>query len=136
MIVGFGTDVHDIERTADAIARNGSKYLERLFTASEIAAGEVRTDAAAFFRKAVCCQGGLREGAGTGISNSVRWLDMEIRNDELRAPHIALAGGAMRRAKKLLPPGSTATFHLSMATADGTAIATVILEARFTLRGV
>lgn len=136
MIVGFGTDVHDIERTADAIARNGSKYLERLFTASEIAAGEVRTDAAAFFARRFAAKEACAKALGTGISNSVRWLDMEIRNDELRAPHIALAGGAMRRAKKLLPPGSTATFHLSMATADGTAIATVIFEARFTLRGL
>jgi holo-[acyl-carrier-protein] synthase len=57
----------------------------------------IRLNSERFAAKEACAK-----ALGTGTSNSVHWLDIEIKNDELRAPHIALAGGALRRAKKAL----------------------------------
>jgi holo-[acyl-carrier protein] synthase len=130
LIVGMGTDVFEVERTADAIARHGRRYLDRLFTPAELSAGDGRRDAAAFFARRFAAKEACAKALGTGITASVRWLDIEISNDALGAPRIALSGGALRRMKWLLPRGRTAGLYVSLATADGIAVATVILEAR------
>jgi phosphopantetheinyl transferase (holo-ACP synthase) len=49
MIVGIGTDCCELERIADAIERRGDRFLVRVFTHAERAAGAKRPEPAAYF---------------------------------------------------------------------------------------
>src|SRR5438270_13615904 len=98
LIIGIGTDIHEVERTADAINRRGIRYLERLFTTKEIAAGKNRRDAEAFFARRFAAKEACAKALGTGITGRVGWHDMEISTDRLGGPKIVLSGGALRRA--------------------------------------
>jgi phosphopantetheinyl transferase (holo-ACP synthase) len=86
------------------------KTRNRLQLPAELAAGERRRDAAAFFARRFAAKEACAKALGTGITSSVRWLDIEISSDALGAPRIALTGGALRRMKRLLPRGRTAGF--------------------------
>jgi holo-[acyl-carrier protein] synthase len=129
LIIGVGTDIHEIERTAEAIKRHGAKYLRRLFTAAEIEAGASRRDAAGFFARRFAAKEACAKALGTGITGRVSWHDIEISTDELGAPKIAISGGALRRARQLAPKASQISVHISLATAGRMCIAVVVLEA-------
>jgi holo-[acyl-carrier protein] synthase len=130
LIIGVGTDIHEIERTAEAIKRHGAKYLKRLFTAAEIAAGESRRDAACFFARRFAAKEACAKALGTGITGRVSWPDIEISTDELGAPKIAISGGALRRARRLAPKASKIAVHVTLASAAGMSIAVAVVEAR------
>ncbi|OSI65613.1 holo-[acyl-carrier-protein] synthase [Bradyrhizobium canariense] len=129
MIIGMGIDIHEVERTAEAVKRRGVGYLERLFTASEIEAGRHRRDAAGFFAKRFAAKEACAKALGTGISGRIGWQDIEISADGLGAPTIALSGGALRRARWLAPKGSEITAHVSLASASGMCVAIVVVDA-------
>ena len=129
MIIGVGIDIHEIERTAEAVKRRGVGYLERLFTPNEIDAGNNRRDADGFFARRFAAKEACAKALGTGITGRVGWQDIETSADELGAPKITLSGGALRRARRLAPKGSGIIAHLSLATAGGMSVALVVLEA-------
>ncbi|WP_259245549.1 holo-ACP synthase [Bradyrhizobium elkanii] len=128
--MGVGTDIHELERTADAIKRRGIGYLERLFTVNEIAAGKNRRDAAGFFARRFAAKEACAKALGTGITGRVNWHDIEITRDGPGAPKIALSGGALQRARRLAPKCTEIHAHVSLATARGLCVAVVVLEAR------
>ena len=49
MIIGIGADCCDVERIAGAIERRGDRFLARLFTDAERAAGAKRPEPATYF---------------------------------------------------------------------------------------
>jgi holo-[acyl-carrier protein] synthase len=126
----MGTDIFEVARSAEAIERHGQRYLERLFTPAELTAGLKRRDPTTYFARRFAAKEACVKALGTGITGSVRWLDIEIVNDPHGAPRISLAGGALRRMKRLAPRGLAVAIHVSLATAHGVAIATVVVEAR------
>ncbi len=130
MIIGSGIDIHEIERTAEAVQRRGIGYLERLFTPSEIAAGLCRKDPNGFFGHRFAAKEACAKALGTGITGRIGWHDIEIGTVELGAPTVALSGGALRRALHLAPKGSKISVHLSLATSGGMCVAFVVIEAR------
>nr|WP_296739124.1 holo-ACP synthase [Mesorhizobium sp.] len=132
--MGVGTDIHELERTADAIKRRGIRYLERLFTANEIAAGKNRRDAAGFFARRFAAKEACAKALGTGITGRVGWHDIEITRDGPGAPKIALSGGALRRAFRLAPKGTEVGAHVSLATAGGMCVAIVVIEATWPVK--
>ena len=129
LIIGVGTDIHEVERTAGAIKRHGIKYLERLFTASEIAAGKDRRDATVFFARRFAAKEACAKALGTGITGRISWHDIEVSSNGLGAPKISLSGGALRRARRIAPKNSEITVHVSLSTTTGMSIAVVVVEA-------
>jgi holo-[acyl-carrier protein] synthase len=129
LIIGIGTDLHEVERTAEAMRRRGPKYLTRLFTASEIEAGKNRRDAASFFARRFAAKEACAKALGTGITGRVNWHDIEISTDHLGAPKVAISGGALRRARRLAPNASRISVHISLAAASGMSVAVAIVEA-------
>lgn len=134
MIIGIGTDIHEVERTAAAVERRGNGYLERLFTANEIEAGKRRRNAAVYFARRFAAKEACAKALGTGITGRIGWHDIEIRTDGSGAPRIALSGGALRRARRLAPKGSDIIAHVSLATAGDVCIAVVVMEASISSR--
>lgn len=91
-----GVDLIEISRVRDAIERHGERFLARMFTEHEQneCAGRVSSLAARFAAKEA-----TSKALGLGIGD-VKWLDIEIRSDENKAPYLILYGEGDRVAKE------------------------------------
>lgn len=85
----------ETERIARALDRFGVRFADRIFTAQEQAHchGRVSSLAARFALKEA-----VAKALGTGIGD-MRWLDIEVINDERGRPHLHLHHNAQRMAQ-------------------------------------
>ncbi len=119
-----------MERIASAIERRGDRFLARVFTDAERAAAAKRPEPAAYFARRFAAKEACAKALGSGITERVGWQDFEILNGPKGRPLLRLTGGALRRARRLIPKGHEFALHLSLADEPPMALAFVILEAR------
>lgn len=124
-IVGMGTDLAEVDRIEQSIARHGDRFLQRIYTAGEIAyvtgkANRFERYAARFAAK----EAGMK-ALGTGWSGGIRWHDLEVSNLPSGRPTLLLHGKAVEYAALL----GARHIHLSLSHTATMAIAVVILEA-------
>ncbi len=113
-----GVDLIEISRVREALERQGDKFLARIFTQAEQieCGGRLSSLAARFAAKEAAAK-----ALGTGIGD-MRWLDIEVRSDERKAPHLYLYGEGERLAKEL---GLT-NWSVSLSHTESHAIAFVV----------
>lgn len=124
MIVGVGVDIEDVPRFQRVIERVGARFLERVFTPSEIEYVEARAHRHRRYASRFAAKEAAMKALGTGWAQGVRWHDFEISREASGAPRLALTGAAARHAESL---GCTRT-HLSLSHTPASAVAQVILE--------
>ncbi len=97
MKLSTGIDLIEISRIREAIERHGDKFIARIFTEVEQreCGGRFASLAARFAAKEAAAK-----ALGCGIGD-VRWLDIEIRSDEKKAPHLYLYGEGEKLADEL-----------------------------------
>ena len=119
MMLRTGVDLIETSRVAEAIERHGDRFLKRVFTEHELKEcnGRVTSLAARFAAKEA-----VAKALGTGIGD-VSWLEIEIRSDEKKAPHLVFHGEAERLVKQL---GLT-TWSVSLSHTESQAIALVVM---------
>jgi len=130
MIIGIGTDCCDIERIAGAIERRGDRFLARVFTDAERAAGSERPMPVTYFAKRFAAKEACLKALGSGITERVSWHDVEVLNGPKGQPTLCLTGGALRRLRRLIPKGHEPALHVSLADDPPMALAFVVVEAR------
>ena len=130
MIVGIGADCCDMERIAGAIERRCDRFLARVFTEAEEAAGAKRPEPAAYFARRFAAKEACAKALGSGITGQVGWHDVEVLNGPKGKPILRLTGGALRRARRLMPKGYELVLHMSLADDPPMALAFVVIEAR------
>jgi len=87
VIQGIGCDIVKIERIAKQISDYGDKFLNRIYTANEIAnAPENPEKRIAYFAKRFAGKEAISKALGTGIGKTVAFIDIEILNDGNGAP--------------------------------------------------
>lgn len=118
MILRTGVDLIDIARIHDAIERHGERFLARVFTEAERreCGGRVASLAGRFAAKEA-----VAKALGCGIGD-VRWLDIEVRSDENKAPYLVLHEEGERLAEEL----GLKTWSLSLSHTENQAIAFVV----------
>jgi holo-[acyl-carrier protein] synthase len=96
MKLATGVDLIEIERVETAIERHGLRFLNRIFTMSELNAcqGRVESLAVRFAAKEA-----VSKALGLGIGE-VGWRDIEVLSDENNAPFLTLYGEAQRLAQE------------------------------------
>ena len=129
MIVGIGSDLADIRRIEQTLARFGDRFTTRIFTEVERARSERKGDRAASYAKRFAAKEACSKALGTGLKAGVFWRDMGVVNLRSGKPTMALTGGAAKRLAELMPPGMTAVVHLSLTDDHPYAQAFVIIEA-------
>ena len=95
-IIGIGFDATDIARIVATIERFGDRFIERIFTAGEIAYCRRRRRPAIHFAGRFAAKEAAMKALGTGHSQGVLWRDIEV----VRAsgpPRLQFHGGAARR---------------------------------------
>ena len=129
MIIGIGSDLCDITRVEEVLARHGERFITRCFTDIERKKSEGRAQRAASYAKRFAAKEACSKALGTGLSRGVYWRDMGVVNLPSGKPTMKLTGGAAEQLKRLTPEGHEALIHLSMTDEPPMAMAYVIIEA-------
>lgn len=123
MIVGTGVDLERVDRIRAIIERHGRRFIERVFTAGEIAYAEGHKQPAESYAARFAAKEAAMKALGTGWDHGVRWVDVEIVRDKGR-PQLRFHGRAAEIAAEL---GCRAA-SVSLSHTRDNAIAQVILE--------
>jgi holo-[acyl-carrier protein] synthase len=129
MIIGLGSDLIDIRRIEQTIARHGDRFLDRIFTPLERTKSDRRAARAASYAKRFAAKEACSKALGTGLRRGVFWRDMGVVNLPGGKPTMTLSGGALRRLQEITPAGHTAVIDLSITDDFPLAQAIVIISA-------
>jgi holo-[acyl-carrier protein] synthase len=130
MIIGIGSDLCDIRRVEETLARFGERFVARCFTEVERRRSEARAGRAASYAKRFAAKEACAKALGTGLRHGVFWRDMGVVNLPTGQPTMRLTGGAAARLAAITPPGMEAFIHLTITDEPPLAQAFVIIEAR------
>ena len=130
MIIGLGSDLCNIERIGNSLARYGERFENRVFTEVEIAKARRRPfTIAGTYAKRFAAKEAFSKAVGTGFRRGVFMKDIGVVNAPSGAPTLALTGGAAKRLEEMIPPGHDAHIHLTLTDDHPWAQAFVIIEA-------
>ena len=130
MIIGTGSDLCNIERIANSLARYGERFENRVFTEVEIAKARRRPfTIAGTYAKRFAAKEAFSKAVGTGFKRGVFMKDIGVVNAPSGAPTLALTGGAAKRLEEITPKGHEARIHLTLTDDHPWAQAFVIIEA-------
>ena len=125
MIVGIGTDMMEIARIEQSIARFGKQFLERVYTPGEIAyCQHKKKTSSESFAARFAAKEAAAKALGTGISRGVSWREFEVRRFPGCRPEMHLSGRAGEIAERL----GIRRLSLSLSHTHEHAIAIVIAE--------
>ncbi|HLG89979.1 MAG TPA: holo-ACP synthase [Alphaproteobacteria bacterium] len=130
MILGLGSDLIDIRRVEQTIARFGDRFLLRCFTDIERAKADRREfTRAATYAKRFAAKEACAKALGTGLRAGVFWRDMGVVNLPGGRPTLVLTGGALERLRAMTPSGMAPRIDLTMTDEPPLAQAVVIISA-------
>jgi holo-[acyl-carrier protein] synthase len=129
MILGVGSDLTDIRRIEETLARFGERFVARIFTDVERRKSEGRRLAAASYAKRFAAKEACAKALGTGLRQGVFWRDMGVVNLKSGKPSMLLTGGALARLQRITPAGMTAQIDLSITDEYPLAQAFVVISA-------
>jgi len=130
MIIGMGSDLCNIERIANSLARYGERFENRVFTEVEIAKARKRPfTIAGTYAKRFAAKEAFSKAVGTGFGRGVFMKDIGVVNAPSGAPTLMLTGGAALRLEEMTPKGHEARIHLTLTDDHPWAQAFVIIEA-------
>ena len=101
MTIAIGTDIVDIQRIADAVERQGDKFVQRILTESEISEYQARGHAVSFLAKRFAATEAIAKALGTGIGRGISFQHMVISNNAEGAPQVELRDKADERLTQL-----------------------------------
>lgn len=129
MILGIGTDLANIDRIADVLARHGDRFRNRVFTDLELAKAARRRDEAGTLAKRWAAKEACSKALGTGLAMGIAWKDMSVSNLRSGQPIMQLTGWAERRLAEMTPAGHRAVVHVTLTDDHPWAQAFVVIEA-------
>jgi len=132
MIIGIGTDIVNIARIEKILSKHSTRFLNRLFTSQEQQVLEKYTHPKrriSAIAKRFAAKEAIAKAFGTGISQEVRFHDMEITHDSRGKPLVILSERAQNYLASLRPSGILKTIDLSISDDYPWAQAFVIIAA-------
>ncbi|MEJ6011012.1 holo-ACP synthase [Novosphingobium aquae] len=131
MIIAIGSDLCNIERIENSLARFGERFERRVFTEVERAKAARRPfTKAGTLAKRFAAKEAFSKAVGTGFKAGVFMKDIGVVNAKSGAPTLALTGGAAARLAAITPAGHEAFVHLTLTDDHPWAQAFVVIEAR------
>src|ERR1700722_9554487 len=124
MIIGSGIDLAEIGRIQQSIERYGSRFLNRIYTAAEQAYCLRKRNSVESFAARFAAKEAAAKALGTGISQGVNWLEIEVVREPGGRPSLRFHGRAAAMAQRLAINRSS----LSLTHTAQLAAASVVLE--------
>jgi holo-[acyl-carrier protein] synthase len=101
MIVGTGVDLAEVPRIQASIERFGARFVERIYTAAEIAYVERKANRYERYAARFAAKEAGMKAIGTGWRHGVRWRDFEVADLPSGKPILRFHGVAAKIADKL-----------------------------------
>lgn len=124
MILGLGIDLIGVARIAGVYSRHGQRFLERAYTAAEIAYCLDARDPAERLAARWAVKEAAMKALGTGWAQGVTFTQIALPSGGGLRPVLELTGQAAQVAAGL----GANRWHASISHSDGTAVAVVVLE--------
>ena len=124
MILGTGVDLAEVPRIRAAIERYGRRFIERIYTAREIAYVERKANRYERYAGRFAAKEAGMKAIGTGWRRGVRWRDFEVANLPSGKPTLLLYGEAAHIADRM----GVKSISLSLTHTAELGLAHVILE--------
>ncbi len=129
MILGIGTDLVDIRRIEQTIARHGDRFINRIYTETERARAERRANRTDTYAKRFAAKEACAKALGTGFRRGVFFRDMGVVNLPSGKPTLRLTGGALKRLEAITPAGWEPQIGLALTDEYPLAQAFVVISA-------
>jgi holo-[acyl-carrier protein] synthase len=129
MILGIGTDLVDIRRIEQTLARHGERFINRIYTDVERARAERRANRIDTYAKRFAAKEACAKALGTGFRQGVFFRDMGVVNLPSGKPTLRLTGGALKRLQAITPAGWEAQIDLALTDEYPLAQAFVVISA-------
>lgn len=123
MTRGAGTDIVSVRRIANLISDRGASFLERWFTAHEIAYCNDKAHPDLHFAARLAAKEAVLK-ALRPPDGPIPWLDIEIWNDANGAPEVRLTGSMLETARR----NGVQTITVSLSHCDEFATAMAITD--------
>ncbi|MBA3722162.1 MAG: holo-ACP synthase [Parachlamydiaceae bacterium] len=91
MIEGIGNDIIEIARIKANIERYRERFLNRIFTPREQHYCNKKKESAIHFAGRFAAKEAVVKALGTGFSQGITWLDVEIFNDDNGKPIVSVS---------------------------------------------
>jgi len=124
MIVGTGVDLAEVPRIQASIERFGDKFINRIYTAGEIAYVERKANRYERYAARFAAKEAGMKAIGTGWTRGVTWKDFEVANLPSGKPTLRFHGMAAEIADRL----GVKNVALSLTHTAEMGVAHVILE--------
>ena len=99
-VYGIGTDITEISRVADMLARHGDSFKNLTFTELEIRYCEGHKNSNENFAARWSAKEAILKALGTGYADGIKWRDLEIRNLLSGKPIVAIGGRVLEIAQE------------------------------------
>lgn len=86
MIYGIGTDLVEVNRIRQALARNGDRFAEKILETSELPDFAVSSDSARFLSKRFAAKEAFGKALGTGVAVPATLHAISVIHDDLGKP--------------------------------------------------
>jgi holo-[acyl-carrier protein] synthase len=124
VILGSGVDLCEVPRIEAAVSRYGSRFLQRIFTAREIAYANRKANRFERYAARFAAKEAGMKALGVGWTGGIAWRDFEVVNLPSGRPTLTFHGRAAELAAKL----GVRNVALSITHTKEQALAMVILE--------
>jgi holo-[acyl-carrier protein] synthase len=121
MVKGIGVDIIEIDRVRRSIKRMGDRFLEKVYTSSEISYCNAKAHRFQHYAARFAAKEALSKALSTGWAGEFRWKDVEVMNEPSGQPRFLLHGTLCERLKG-------ADIMLSMSHSDSHVVAMVIIQ--------
>lgn len=111
MILGVGTDIVEIKRIKNALIKSPHRFLARVFTPYEQEYCLKKREPALYLAGRFAAKEAVVKALGTGFSEGISWLDIEVRNDPSGKPAAFLSSHAASKTVH-------STIHISISHCD------------------
>ncbi len=124
MIIGMGIDIAEVKRIAAVIESQKERFLRRVYTPDEVAYCEQFRNRHERYAGRFAAKEAAMKALGTGWSNGVRWVDLEVVRERSGRPTLSLKG----QARKIADALGVKNIAISITHTAEQAIAQVIFE--------
>ncbi len=124
MILGMGLDMVEVSRIQRAMDRFGRRFLQKLFSPSEIAYCSEKVLKAECLAGTFAAKEAFLKALGTGVSKGISFLEVEVVRERGAPPTISVSG----RAKEAMEKKGGKEVILSITHDGGFALAAVVIQ--------
>jgi holo-[acyl-carrier protein] synthase len=124
-ILGHGIDLYELSVAAKHLNAPHDDWVAGVFTATEVAQADPPPRHVEYFGGRYAAKEAVAKALGTGFSDEVAWLDIEIVRRAAGAPEVRLSAGALEAANAL----GVSRWLISISHSGGYAVASAIAVA-------